>query len=77
MLVEPSTCVFQCLDCYTVLFAATGLCDEHYSVQRKRDRERFLPGLTLSAHAWHDRSGDRFVVYNTEKPSQMCEIYFL
>ena len=56
--------MFQCLDCYTVSFAPTGLCDELYSVQRKRDRERFMPGLTVSAHAWRDRSGDRFFVYN-------------
>ena len=32
-----------------------------------------MPGLTVSAHAWGDYSGERFVVYNTEKRRQMCE----
>ena len=62
------SCVFQCLDCYTVSFTATGLCYE--LAQRKRDCERSMPGLTVSAHAWGDCSGERFVVYNTEKRSQ-------
>ena len=34
-----------------------------------------MPGLTVSAHAWGDYSGERFVVFNTEKRSQMCEIH--
>ena len=34
-----------------------------------------MPILTVSAHAWGDCSGERFVVYNTEKRSQMCEIH--
>ena len=54
---------------------ATGLCLEFYLAQRKRDCERSMPGLTVSAHAWGDCSGERFVVYNTEKRSQMCEIH--
>ena len=59
----------------TVLFAVTGLCEELYSEQHERDHERFKP--ILSAHAWCDSSGNRFVVYNMEKPSQMCEIHFV
>ena len=34
-----------------------------------------MPILTVSAHARGDCSGERFVVYNTEKRSQMCEIH--
>ena len=34
-----------------------------------------MPGLTVSAHVWGDYSGERFVVYNTEKRSQMYEIH--
>ena len=34
-----------------------------------------MPVLTVSAHAWGDCSGERFVVYSTEKRSQMCEIH--
>ena len=36
-----------------------------------------MPGLTVSTHAWVDCSGERFVVYNTKKPSQVCEIHFV
>ena len=69
------SCVFQRLDCYTVSFTTTELCREFSSAQRKRDYERSMPGLTVSAHAWCNCSGERFVVYNTEKRSQMCEIH--
>ena len=34
------SCVFQCLDCYTVSFIATGLCWEFFWTQRKWDCER-------------------------------------
>ena len=30
----------------------------------------------LSVHAWGDSWGERFVVYNMEKLSQICEIHF-
>ena len=36
-----------------------------------------MPGLTVSGHAWGGRSGDRFIVYNTEKPSQVCEMHLV
>ena len=51
--VEPSSggVCFNVLDCYTVSFTAIWFCDELHSVQRKRDRERFMPGLTVSTHA--------------------------
>ena len=36
-----------------------------------------MPGLTVSGHAWGGRSGDRFIVYNTEKPSQVYEMHLV
>ena len=40
------------------LVPPTGLCNELYLVKCKWDRERFMPGLTVSAHPWRDRSGE-------------------
>ena len=37
------SCVFQCLDCYTVSLTATGLCWEFFWTQRKRDCQRSMP----------------------------------
>ena len=36
----------------------------------------FVPeAIKISYFAWGDCSGERFVVYNTEKRSQMCEAH--
>ena len=44
--------MFQYLDCYTVSFAATGLCDELHSAQRERDRGTvYVRFEVMSAHA--------------------------
>ena len=59
------------------MFTAAGLCMEFFSALHKWGHERTMPGLTVSTHAWVDCSGERFVVYNTKKPSQVCEIHFV
>ena len=44
--------MFQYLDCYTVSFAANGLCEELHSAQRERDRGTVYARFEVkSAHA--------------------------